>query len=247
MKGPAPDRLDAARAAVAAACEEAEVLLARARALREASEALRARFECQGVSWKGSPECYSFEKALHPLAERLYDLAGRLFRLCHDHHCTVFDTRDYTTKPVNAIGERALRMRKTILDAGYGEEPSPWQDRGPAVRPADALQGLPPELTDLPSLQWAQEQGAALRARSRHTRHLVTAAFLLLGVAGASMSGILSPTEGSVGLLFALVLAASSGWLAGTVAAAVWRRLRRYRLARKPSMQILARFQRSAS
>jgi hypothetical protein len=247
VNDPAPDILDAARAAVGAACEEAEALLARAKALREASDALGVRFERQGVRWQGSPECYSFEKALRPVAERLYDLAGGLFRLCHEHRCTVFDSRDYTTKPVNAIGEQALCVRRTILDAGYGEEPPPWQDRSPAVRPADVEQGLPPELTDLPSLQWAQEQDAAVRARSRHTRYLVAAAFVLLGAAGASVSGIRSPAEGGAGLLFALALAASGGWLVGTLVAAVWRRLRRYRLMRKPSLQILARFQRSSS
>ena len=246
MNDPAPDSLDAARAAVGAACEEAEALLARAQALREASDALGVRFERQGVRWQGSPECYSFEKALQPLAERLYDRAGGLFRLCHAHGCTIFDARDYITKPVNAIGEQALRVRKAILDAGYGVEPPPWQDRSPAVGAADAEQGLPPELTDLPSLQWAQEQDSAVRARSRHTRYLVAAAFVLLGAAGASVSGIRSPGEGGVGLLFALALAASGGWLVGTLVAAVWRRLRRYRLMRKPSMQILARFQRSS-
>jgi len=60
------------------------------------------------------------------------------------------------------------------------------------------------------------------------------------------VSGIRSSAEGGVGLLFALALAASGGWLVGTLVAAVWRRLRRYRLMRKPSMQILARFQRSS-
>ena len=136
MNDCAPDSLDAARAAVGAACEEAEALLARAQALQEASDALRVRFERQGVRWLGSPECYSFEKALQPLAERLYDRAGGLFRLCHAHRCTIFDARDYTTKPVNAIGEQALRVRKAILDAGYGAEPPPLQDRSPAVRAA---------------------------------------------------------------------------------------------------------------
>ena len=247
MNDCAPDSLDAARAAVGAACGEAEALLARAQALREGSDALRERFERQGVRWQGSPECYSFEKALQPLAERLYDRAGGLFRLCHAHRCTIFDARDYTTKPVNAIGEQALRVRRTILDAGYGEEPPPWRERGPAVGAADAVRGLPPELTDLPSLQWAQEQGSAVGARSRHTRALVAAGFVLLGAAGASVSGIRSPAEGGVGLVFALVLVASGGWLAGTLVAALWRRLRRYRLMRRPSMQILARFQRIAS
>jgi hypothetical protein len=75
----------------------------------------------------------------------------------------------------------------------------------------------------------------------------VAAAFLLLGAAGASVSGILSQAEGGVGLLFALVLAASGGWCAGSLVTSVWRRLRRYRLMRKPSMRILARFQRSCS
>lgn len=247
MSDPVPDRLDAVRAAVGAACEEAQDLLVRARALEEASEALRRQFEHQGVRWRGSPECYSFERALRPLAERLYELAGGLFRLCHEHRCTVFDTRDYITKPVNAIGEQALRMRRIILEAGYGEEPPPWQELGPAVRAADAERGLPAELTDLPSLRWAQEQGAAVRVRSRHTRTLVAAGFVLLGATGASMSGIRSPAEGGVGVLFALVLLASGGWLAGTLVAALWRRLRRYRLMREPSMQILARFQRTAS
>ncbi len=247
MNDPAPDSLEAARAAVGAACEEAEALLARARALRDSSDALRLQFEREGVRWQGSPECYSFEKALRPLAERLYDLAGVLFRLCHDHHCTIFDSRDYTTKPVNAIGERALGVRRIILDAGYGAEPPPWQERIPAVHAADAAQGLPAELTDLPSLQWAQEQGSAVRTRSRRTRSLVAAGFVLLGAAGASVSGIRSPGEGGVGLLFALVLVASGGWLVGTLVAAVWRRVRRYRLMRKPSMQLLARYQRTPS
>lgn len=242
----APDSLDAARAAVAAACEEAEGLLARAQALRQASDALRLRFERQGVPWQGSPECYSYDKARQLLAEQLYDLGGGLFRLCHAYRCTVFDTQTYTTKPVNAIGERAMAMRKAILDAGFGAEPPPWQDRH-AVGAADAVAGLPPELRDLPSLQWAQEQDAAARARGRHARYLVAAAFLLLGAAGASVSGILSQSEGGVGLLFALALAASGGWCAGSVVASVWRRLRRYRLMRKPSMRILAKFQRSCS
>lgn len=245
MKQGAPDSLETARAAVAAACEEAEHLLARATALREAGHAVRRRFEGQGVRWEDSPESYSFEKALQPLAERLYDLAGGLFRLCHDHGCTVFDAQTRTTRPVNAIGEQAMGMRRTIAEAGFGEEPPPWQDRDGRVPPADPLTGLPPELADLPSLQWAAERDAAVRVRSRHARHLVAAAVLLLGAAGASVSGILSKNEGGVGLLFALVLAASGGWCAGSLVTAVWRRLRHYRLMRRPSMRLLARFQRS--
>ena len=49
MSQGSPDSLDAARAAVAAACAEAEGLLARARALREAGEALRVRFDPDGI------------------------------------------------------------------------------------------------------------------------------------------------------------------------------------------------------
>ena len=247
MEQGAPDSLEAARVAVAVACEEAGCLLARARALREASDALRRRFERQGVRWAGSPESYSFEKALQPLAQRLYDLGGGLFRLCHDNGCTVFDAQTRVTRPVNAIGEQAMGMRKAIAEAGFADEPLPWHDRDDRVPPADALTGLPPELTDLPSLQWAEEQDAAARVRSRHARHLVAAAVLLLGAAGASVSGILSQAEGGVGLLFALVLAASGGWCAGSLVTSVWRRLRRYRLMRKPSMRILARFPRSCS
>jgi hypothetical protein len=241
----APHSLDAADAAVAAACEEAELLLARVGALRRAGDALRLRFEREGVRWQGSPECYSFEKALQPLAERLYDLAGGLFRLCHDHDCTLFDPTTYTTRPVNSIGERAMGMRKAIVEAGFGDEPPPWQERGHLVPAADAVAGLPPELTDLPSLQWAREQDGAGRVRGHHARRLVVAGFVLLGAAGASVSGILSQAEGGVGLVFAFCLAASGGWFAGSIVTSVWRRLRRHRLMRKPSMRILAQFQRS--
>jgi hypothetical protein len=241
----AADSLEAARAAVTEACEEAERLLADAAALRHAADVLRRRFDRQGVRWEGSPEHYSFEKALQPVAERLYDLGGGLFRLCHDHGCTVFDAQTRTTRAVNTIGEQAMAMRRSIAEAGFGEEPPPWQDRDGRVPPADPLTGLPPELADLPSLRWAEEQDAAARVRGRRARHLVAGTFVLLGAAGASVSGILSRTEGGVGLLFALVLAASGGWCAGTLVTAVWRRLRHYRLMRRPSMRLLARFQRS--
>lgn len=245
MSQDVPDSLGAARAAVDAACEEAERLLARAQALRRASEALRLQFERQGARWQTSPERYSYEKAMRPLAERLYDLAGGLFRLCHAHRCTAFDPQTCTTRPINALGEQAMGVRKAILDAGFGEEPPPWQDRDEAVAPADAEAGLPPELSDLPSLQWAREHDAADRLRTRHARQLVVAAFVLLGAAGASVSAMLSQAEGGVSLLFALGLVASGGWCAGALVAWAWRRLRRHRLLRKPSMRLVARFQRT--
>ena len=53
---------------------------------------------------------------------------------------------------------------------------------------------------------------------------------MLLGAAGASVSGILSHTEGGAGLLFGLALAGGAGWAAGGLLVAVWRRLRRYLL-----------------
>jgi hypothetical protein len=239
------DSLDAARAAVAAACAEAEGLLARARALREASEALRVRFECVGAVWSGSPERHSYEKAVRPVAERLYDLAGDLFRLCHAQGCTAFDPLTCTTRPVNAIGEQAMAMRRDIVAAGFGEEPAPWDDRHPEVAAADAAGRLPAPLRDLPSVQWATEQGTPQRIRARHTRRLVAGAFVLLGAAGASVSGILSHAEGGAGLLFGLALAGGAGWATGGLLVAVWRRLRRYRLMHRPSMRLLARFQRS--
>jgi hypothetical protein len=140
-----------------------------------------------------------------------------------------------------------MAMRKVIVEAGFGDEPAPWQERGRLVPAADAAAGLPPELADLPSLQWAQVQDAAARIRSRHARQLVVAGFALLGAAGASVSGIVSPAEGGAGLVFALCLAASAGWCVGSVVTSAWRRLRRHRLMRKPSMRILAEFQRSCS
>jgi hypothetical protein len=240
-----PESLDAARAAVAAACVEAECLLARARALREASEALRVRFERAGAAWAGSPECYSYEKAMRPLAEGLYDLAGGLFRVCHAQGCTAFDPLTGTTRPVNAIGEQAMATRRAIIAAGFGDEPSPWDDRHPEVAAADAVGRLPAPLGDLPSLRWAAEQGVPQRLRARHTRRLAAGGFVLLGAAGASVSGILSHAEGGAGLLFGLALAGGAGWCAGALLVAVWRRLRRYRLLHQPSMRLLTRFQRS--
>lgn len=246
MNDPAPDNLDAARAAVTAACAQAETLLARARTLREASEGLRLRFEREGAVWAGSPECYSYEKAMRPLAERLYGLAGELFRLCHAQGCTVFDPATCTTRPVNAVGERAMATRRAIVAAGFGEEPPPWDERHPEVAAADHAGRLPAPLEDLPSLRWAAEQGARQRVRARRARRLAAGAFVLLGAAGASVSGILSHAEGGAGLLLGLALAGGAGWCAGGLLVAVWRRLRRYRLMHRPSMRLLTRFQRSA-
>jgi hypothetical protein len=139
-----------------------------------------------------------------------------------------------------------MAMRRDIAAAGFGEEPAPWDDRHPEVVPADETGRLPAPVRDLPSLQWAAEQGAPQRVRARHTRRLVAGAFVLLGAAGASVSGILSHAEGGAGLLFGLALAGGAGWVAGGLLVEVWRRLRRYRLMHRPSMRLLARFQRSA-
>lgn len=246
MNQDAPANLDAVRAAVVEACAEAEGLLARARALRQASEALRLRFEAQRVPWRGSPECYSYDKALQPVAERLYELGGGLFRLCHDQGCIAFDAQAHATRPVNGIGELALGMRRAIAEAGFGAEPPPWQERGHLVAAADPAAGLPPELRDLPSLQWARAQRDAVRLRGRQARYLAAAAVLLLGAAGASVSGIVSGGEGSAGLLFAVGLAAA-GWCAAGLLTSGWRRLSRRRLIQRPSMRILADFDRSCS
>jgi hypothetical protein len=245
VKQDVSDNLDAARAAVGAACAQAEGLLATALALRQASDDLRRQFERQGVGWQGSPECYSYDKAIQPLAERLYDSYGQLFRLCNTYRCTVFDARAHRTRAVNAIGEQALRTRQAIAAAGFCIEPSPWEDGGHAVAAADAETGLPPELAELPSLRWAQEQRVGAWALGGKARYLTAAGFVLLGAAGASASGMLAPIEGGVGFVFLLAMAASGGWAAGSLFSSLWRRLRHHRLMSRPSMRILAEFRRS--
>lgn len=238
--------LSTARAAILPACREARRLLVRVLALREARDATAARFRAGAVPWSTSPECYAYEKALRPLAERLYELHGTLFRLCDAHRCAVFDPAARATRPVNRLGECAWQARAWIAAAGFADEPAPWSDPGHPIGPADPCRGLPEELADLPSLQWAAEQQGGGTAVGRRAAYLVVAAVLLLGAAGASVSGILSGQERGVGLLVALALTAGGGWLYACGYAALRRRLRRYRLLRKRSIRLLTEFRNAA-